>query len=205
VANEITYDQVQSPDNDEASESLPQVEPLGNQNDNAAATSQENDVLPSTDDLASTVDQHLQDGSIVDTTESNTANTVDTEEIVENIIEERRNEVNTFACPPGYEPDVFYALPDFMQREICEQHNETSQNTRELAEAAGYDYDTIMALPENIRQEILDQARREREAAAAAAGGGGLSDVKLCNRFLKCCFSYRLTYSSGSCECSGYG
>ena len=32
-----------------------------------------------------------------------------------------------FVCPPGYEPDVFYSLPDFMQQEIVSEHSETSQ------------------------------------------------------------------------------
>ena len=75
-------------------------------------------------------------------------------------------------CPPGYEPDVFYSLPQDMQQEIVDQHNETADQVRELAEAAGYDYDTVAALPESIRQEILDQARRDRDLARQVAGGG---------------------------------
>jgi hypothetical protein len=49
-----------------------------------------------------------------------------------------------------------------MQLEIIQQHSETSNQMRELAEAAGFDYETIASLPENIRQEVLEQARREQ-------------------------------------------
>ena len=33
-------------------------------------------------------------------------------------------------CPPGYEPDVFYSLPQDMQQEIVDQHNETADQVR---------------------------------------------------------------------------
>eukprot|EP01038_Epipyxis_sp_PR26KG_P005357 gene5357-7431_t len=75
-------------------------------------------------------------------------------------------------CPVGYDVEVFNSLPEDMQREIIEQHGETAQQMRSLAEAAGFDYDTIVALPESIRQEILEQARRDQ----AAANGSALTD-----------------------------
>ena len=31
---------------------------------------------------------------------------------------------HAIACPPGYESDVFYSLPEFMQQEILDQHEE---------------------------------------------------------------------------------
>lgn len=73
-------------------------------------------------------------------------------------------QISGLLCPPGYDPEVFSSLPDFMQQEIIDQHNETNGNTREILEEAGYDFDTFNALPENIRQEILDQATRERQS-----------------------------------------
>ena len=69
-----------------------------------------------------------------------------------------------FICPEGYEQEVFYSLPPELQAEIVNQHNETSEQTRALVEAAGFDLETINALPENIRQEILDQARRDLDS-----------------------------------------
>lgn len=40
------------------------------------------------------------------------------------------------ACPAGYEPDVFYSLPEFMQQEVADQHQEVggSDQTRALVE-----------------------------------------------------------------------
>lgn len=64
-------------------------------------------------------------------------------------------------CPDGYESEVFYSLPVELQMEISEQHAQTSDQTRQLVEAAGFDMETINALPESIRQEILEQARRD--------------------------------------------
>lgn len=78
-----------------------------------------------------------------------------------------------YNCPEGYEEEVFYSLPDFMQRELSEQQNEASQQVRELAESAGFDYETLMSLPESIRQEILDQARRDLEATTRGASSDG--------------------------------
>jgi hypothetical protein len=47
----------------------------------------------------------------------------------------------TIPCPTGYEPEVFYSLPEFMQQEIADQHVEEalegSDVIRELVEAAG--------------------------------------------------------------------
>ena len=71
-------------------------------------------------------------------------------------------------CPPGYDAEVFNSLPEFMQQEIIETYQETTDQTSELLLSAGYDMETINALPESIRQEILDQVRREREQQAAA-------------------------------------
>eukprot|EP00602_Paraphysomonas_sp_CaronLab_P004577 CAMPEP_0185036162 /NCGR_PEP_ID=MMETSP1103-20130426/28714_1 /TAXON_ID=36769 /ORGANISM="Paraphysomonas bandaiensis, Strain Caron Lab Isolate" /LENGTH=4103 /DNA_ID=CAMNT_0027573585 /DNA_START=26 /DNA_END=12337 /DNA_ORIENTATION=+ len=71
-------------------------------------------------------------------------------------------------CPPGYDAEVFNSLPEFMQREIIETHEETSDQSNELLVEAGYDLETINALPDNIRQEILDQVRRERDNTASA-------------------------------------
>ena len=75
------------------------------------------------------------------------------------------------SCPIGYDSEVFYSLPVEMQMEIVDQHSETSQQMRELAEASGFDYETLAALPENIRQEVIDQARRERNNSTTGAAG----------------------------------
>jgi hypothetical protein len=71
-------------------------------------------------------------------------------------------------CPPGYDVEVFNSLPEFMQREIIESHQETSgDQMNALLEAAGYDVETLNALPENIRQEIIDQVRRDNPQSEA--------------------------------------
>jgi hypothetical protein len=46
--------------------------------------------------------------------------------------------VHAIPCPSGYEPDVFYSLPDFMQREIADQHEEegTAEQMRVLIEVS---------------------------------------------------------------------
>ena len=46
--------------------------------------------------------------------------------------------VHAIPCPAGYEPDVFYSLPDFMQREIADQHEEegTAEQMRVLIEVS---------------------------------------------------------------------
>jgi E3 ubiquitin-protein ligase HUWE1 len=84
-----------------------------------------------------------------------------------------QSDPNLLPCPPGYDSDVFYSLPDFMQQEICDQHqlqnDESPDQLRELAEASGYDYDTLVSLPENIRQEILEQSQREQQQQQASA------------------------------------
>lgn len=77
------------------------------------------------------------------------------------------------ACPPGYDSDVFFSLPESMQQEILEQYSQTNQQTRHLIEASGYDYDMFTSLPENIQQEILDQARREH--INNTSGGNGVA------------------------------
>ena len=84
-------------------------------------------------------------------------------------------------CPSGYDSEVFYSLPEDMQREILDQHRETATHSDELAELAGIDPATLAELPEDIRQEILEQARRDRQAAMDSAAGpsasqSGLSD-----------------------------
>ena len=80
---------------------------------------------------------------------------------------------HAIACPPGYESDVFYSLPEFMQQEILDQHEEEngSDQVRTLVESQGYDYETFSSLPESIRVEILDQARRDQ---ATSTGGSGM-------------------------------
>ena len=71
------------------------------------------------------------------------------------------------ACPPGYDEEVFHSLPDFMQREVIEEHEqrqsdlENNNRMTELAVAAGFDPETLAALPPSIRQEILEQAQRD--------------------------------------------
>ena len=47
-------------------------------------------------------------------------------------------EVHRIACPPGYESDVFYSLPEFMQLEILDQHEEEngSEQVRALVEVS---------------------------------------------------------------------
>eukprot|EP00605_Chrysophyceae_sp_TOSAG23-4_P003045 GSChrysophyteH1.ASY1.ANO1.3350.1 assembled CDS len=78
-------------------------------------------------------------------------------------------------CPPGYDTDVFFSLPEDMQREIIAQSttmgtsSSADDQTRELAANAGYDWDTFMSLPEDIRQELLEQARREQASSNASA------------------------------------
>jgi hypothetical protein len=79
---------------------------------------------------------------------------------------ESDSNVTGLVCPAGYDEEVFNSLPDFMQREIIEQHQDVSAQTRQLFEEAGYDMETIAALPENIRQEILEQARQEQLSRA---------------------------------------
>ena len=39
-----------------------------------------------------------------------------------------QTESRAIPCPAGYEPDVFYLLPEFMQQEIADQHVEDSSN-----------------------------------------------------------------------------
>ena len=82
--------------------------------------------------------------------------------------------VHAIACPPGYESDVFYSLPEFMQQEILDQHEEEndSDQVRTFIESQGYDYETFLSLPESIRVEILDQARRDQSAANGVLGSG---------------------------------
>ena len=41
---------------------------------------------------------------------------------------EAQSESRAIPCPAGYEPDVFYLLPEFMQQEIADQHVEDSSN-----------------------------------------------------------------------------
>jgi hypothetical protein len=91
------------------------------------------------------------------------------------------------ACPPGYDADVFYLLPEEMQQEIIDQHSDQQSpapqtaegvdDIRALLEAAGLDYDAISELPESIRQEVIEQARSEQAASSrsanAEAGAGG--------------------------------
>lgn len=96
--------------------------------------------------------------------------------------EESAESGSRLACPPGYDSEVFYSLPEEMQLEIIEQSrgetgdqsgSETVDETRALIEAAGLDYDAIASLPESIRQEVLDQARREQQATTGASGATG--------------------------------
>ena len=70
-------------------------------------------------------------------------------------------------CPPGYEEEIFYSLPEELQREILQEHGMTHSNDEiaELVAFAGFDAETLNALPDAIRQEVLDQARRDRDAA----------------------------------------
>ena len=79
---------------------------------------------------------------------------------------------HAIACPPGYESDVFYSLPEFMQQEILDQHEEEngSDQVRTLVESQGYDYETFSSLPESIRVEILDQARRDQATSTGESG-----------------------------------
>jgi hypothetical protein len=81
--------------------------------------------------------------------------------------------VHAIQCPPGYEQDVFYQLPESMQQEIWDQHVESNGSDRQLIEAAGYDYETFTALPDSLRQEILQQARQDQQASTGGGGGGG--------------------------------
>ncbi|KAJ1439351.1 hypothetical protein B484DRAFT_298827, partial [Ochromonadaceae sp. CCMP2298] len=73
--------------------------------------------------------------------------------------------------------EVFYSLPLDMQLEILEQQDESTDQMRELIEAAGLDYDAIASLPESIRQEVLDQARREQAQQGGGGGAGGGFDA----------------------------
>jgi hypothetical protein len=82
--------------------------------------------------------------------------------------------VHAVQCPPGYEEEVFYSLPESMQQEIWDQHATTTASSgagseRELIEAAGYVYEIFMDLPDSMRQEILQQARQEQQANAGSA------------------------------------
>jgi hypothetical protein len=68
--------------------------------------------------------------------------------------------INTIACPDGYDSEVFYSLPDFMQLEISEQYNNQLQSS-ELIDIPGIDPATLAELPEDIRLELIEQNRRE--------------------------------------------
>ena len=68
--------------------------------------------------------------------------------------------INTIACPDGYDSEVFYSLPDFMQLEISEQYN-NQLHSSELIDIPGIDPATLAELPEDIRLELIEQNRRE--------------------------------------------
>eukprot|EP01041_Mallomonas_annulata_P000793 gene793-1538_t len=74
-------------------------------------------------------------------------------------------------CPPGYDAEVFNSLPDFMQLEVIQEHQQQMNQTAnssdhqnrllELAVASGFDAETLAALPESIRQEIFQQVEQD--------------------------------------------
>jgi hypothetical protein len=54
--------------------------------------------------------------------------------------EDTETATQAITCPSGYEPDVFYSLPEFMQQEIVDQYQgddgegEVSEQVRGLIE-----------------------------------------------------------------------
>ena len=73
---------------------------------------------------------------------------------------------NTIVCPDGYDSEVFYSLPDFMQLEISEQYN-NQLHSSELIDIPGIDPATLAELPEDIRLELIEQNRREAAAVTS--------------------------------------
>ena len=73
-------------------------------------------------------------------------------------------------CPPGMDLEVFNSLPEEMQREVVDQHQETLDVAAQIGDSSGYDPEALAALPEDVRQEVIlqeRQARRMRDQAPA--------------------------------------
>jgi hypothetical protein len=77
-------------------------------------------------------------------------------------------ELTATACPPGMDPEVFEALPDFMREELLAQMREeqasAARNGAGAGEAAaatvcpeGMDQEVFDSLPEEMRRELVEQ------------------------------------------------
>ena len=82
------------------------------------------------------LDTQLEGGAAIEVEVQNEGGSEDAVVVVESGEGGGGGGARAIACPAGYEPDVFYSLPEFMQQEVADQHQEVggSDQTRALVE-----------------------------------------------------------------------